>query len=1748
MKKSVKSTVLIIIFALLAALALSACKGEEKAAFKVTFNANGGEAVAEQSAGYIQTRPMPMREGYIFEGWYVDADFSAMPVSFPYEVFQNVTLHARWITEAEGSPGLVYRLETDAETYTVTGYDGGSHMVLIPMAHLDKPVTAIADGAFNVCHTVTEISISAAVSSVGSAFSRCNNLNTISVAEGNDRYKAIDGVLYTFDGIGLVSYPPAKTAKTFDIPEGVERIENAALRFCRNLENVVIPESVQSIAKYFEGCYSLRTIDVESQNAFFKSEGGVLFSKDGKSLLRYPHNFEDKTYEIPEGTETIEDYAFNGSALETLDIPSTLERYSYIEDCKKLTSFDVNPQNAAYMSIGGVLFSKDASALLQYPQAKVGAPYKNDGDEREYYAYHAPEGVIKINSWAFNSCAGLNKITLPSSLEEIAPYAFSNLEGQFELKEVIFSAGSRLTTIGEMAFMDISSLELVKLTALEPPSLGTFAFYSVDEDMKLLVPSDTKVLYEESPWNLVGIMLDGGAEQAYTVKFFTDGGSAITNVRSAYLAGEIIPQKENSVFGGWRLDSGLFGPRVAFPLVLSEDLNLYAKWYSAAPGTEGLTFVLQPATDTYAVNGYSGFAESVEVPPTHNGKIVSEIAASAFARRTHVTDVSLPETVTEIKDSAFAGGYDAVMRLESVAFQGNALKSIGNYAFSYCRKLRNISIPSGVESIGSFAFENCVLLESVSLPDTVRYMGSYVFSDCSQLVEINVAAANQFFSDENGILYNKTMTRLIRYPSGKRAQAFVLPESVTEIASEAFHSAQYLLDVALANVKTIGTRAFWYCALTSVIIPDGMTTLNPSVFRNTPLRSITLSAAVTTIEDFFHGLNSLEEINAEVNAEFCSLDGVLYSSDKKTLLRFPSAKKDAFIVPAEVESIGAKAFFECKITHLTLNDGLESIGIEAFQRSTVESITFCGQLAEIKDRAFMSSALRSVFLSEEFYPALGADVFAGAKATVFAPQGIVGELETAEGWKNMDIFSNTSVSQGLHLVLLDGYYKLIRALDSSEEITVPSDIGGTEIRQVGSHAFSPSVRKIIFTDSIRKLDGYAFSGASSLTTVVFGDSGALEIGANAFYGCGALTNIVFGGAPPTLNGELPAFFRLNVFVPPSEDFSDTAFALYDIYSNVSVADGYAYSEDGEGVCIIGYLNFSEEMSFPSTLGGKSVVSIGSYVLNPNVVSAVVPASVLHIYENAFSSEAYDFSNFGITMLLKEIVFEGNSPVVIDAKAFFGLSLETIALPDGTLSVSEDSFNACEQLTSITISAENGSYSSIDGVLFDKAAQTIIRYPSGRRQATYILPSTVTDVGRYAFWGAQLVCVTLGENVQLIRSYAFEDSGLLDISLPMGLLRLEPFALKGCRRINKLSLPLSLTQFDSSAVVDCATLTVIYASPQSDGFSSVDGVLFDKTGERLISYPSGRQGSYTIPEGVKHISAYAFYGSLLNSISLPQSVIDVGSFAFAGSLLLKSIDTANVSVLPEGMLKDCAELETLTTGYIEEIGAAFAEDCAKLRAYEFPAGLKKIGARAFAGCAALTEAKLKDGIQSVGNEAFLSCSGLTVVELPSEADMGEAVLKGATAVMDIKIGLRYPLSYIFGNLSGAPVSLKRVAVLSAAEIPTEYFMNCAALQTVTIPQSVAVIRPRAFEGCSSLAEVEFIGTSLLASIEEAAFRNCTSLVRLTIRKEIPPSSHPTAFNGNISGMEGKLTALKVYVPSEYVAAYSASWEVSVNAIN
>jgi len=459
----------------------------------------------------------------------------------------------------------------------------------------------------------------------------------------------------------------------------------------------------------------------------------------------------------------------------------------------------------------------------------------------------------------------------------------------------------------------------------------------------------------------------------------------------------------------------------------------------AFSGCTGLTSV--SIGNSVTTIGSSAFNSCTGLTSVSIGNSVTSIGDYAFSGCTGLTSVSIGNSVTSIGDYAFRG----CTGLTTITIP-NSVTTIGSSAFRGCTGLTSVSIGNSVTSIGSSAFEGCTGLASVSIPASVTTIGSSAFEGCTGLTAINVDGSNANYASDNGVLFNKDKKSMILYPVAKTG-AYTIPNSVTSIGDYAFYGRTGLTSVSIGNsVTSIGSSAFEDCTgLTSVSIPASVTTIGSSAFRGctglttitipnsvtsigdnafsgctgltsvsignsvtsigssafyncTGLASVSIPASVTTIgSSAFYNCTGLTAINVDAgNANYASIDGVLFNNAKTTLIQYPAAKTGAaFTIPNSVTSIGSSAFRGCT--------GLASVSIPA-SVTTIGSSAFsgCTGLKHIVNGVATPQAISN---NSQFNQVTLADV------NLFVPASAIDAYKAATIWKDFKNIASLSVAK-----------------------------------------------------------------------------------------------------------------------------------------------------------------------------------------------------------------------------------------------------------------------------------------------------------------------------------------------------------------------------------------------------------------------------------------------------------------------------------------------------------------------------------------------------------------------------------------------------------------------------------------------------------------------------------------------------------------------------------------------------------------
>lgn len=269
---------------------------------------------------------------------------------------------------------------------------------------------------------------------------------------------------------------------------------------------------------------------------------------------------------------------------------------------------------------------------------------------------------------------------------------------------------------------------------------------------------------------------------------------------------------------------------------------------------------------------------------------VKEIGKNAFAQCRHLTEVVIPQSVIRIGEGAFKSCY-SLRRM----ILPEGLTEIQNHTFAWCEELEEVYLPEYVRCIGYSAFDGCKSLKAVQLPKRLEKMSDDAFEDCKSLEslviprgvtkigtaaccavkEIRVSKQNPFYTSVDGVLYDKTVTRLLQCPTGR--QQLIVPDSIRVIPSRAVLDCRELVFVTLpARLEKIGSWAFSHCdKLETITIPPGVSEIGGNPFMS---------------------CEALADIRvASGNRHFAAEGGFLLDKERTQILHFPLGQKKVTI-------------------------------------------------------------------------------------------------------------------------------------------------------------------------------------------------------------------------------------------------------------------------------------------------------------------------------------------------------------------------------------------------------------------------------------------------------------------------------------------------------------------------------------------------------------------------------------------------------------------------------------------------------------------------------------------------------------------------------------------------------------------------------------------------------------------------------------------------------------------------------------
>lgn len=309
----------------------------------------------------------------------------------------------------------------------------------------------------------------------------------------------------------------------------------------------------------------------------------------------------------------------------------------------------------------------------------------------------------------------------------------------------------------------------------------------------------------------------------------------------------------------------------------------------------------------------------------------------------------------------------------------------------------------------------------------------------------------------------------------------------------------------------------------------------------------------------------------------------------------------------------------------------------------------------------------------------------------------------------------------------------------------------------------------------------------------------------------------------------------------------------------------------------------------------------------------------------------------------------------------------------------------------------------------------------------------------------------GIPVKEINNYSLTGHDFTSIDISEGITSIGEGAFSYCVNLESVKIPKSVSSisykqfFGFSAFYFCCSLTNIEVDPDNAKYSSHDGVLYNKNGSCLYTYPIGKtETSFTIPSGVKYVFNEAFlYCINLTEITFSETVESIDA-----KKILDCENIIDINVVNENQ------------HFSSEDGILYNKDKTKLilcppakniESYEVPNGVKIIGDNAFYKNKKMRNIVLPDGVEEIEQGAFCFCDSLENINFPNS------------------------LTYIGVQAFRNCLNLENVLLSKNLKvIDEEAFLCCQSISEIIIPDTVTKIGREAFGACLKLKTVTFLG--------------------------------------------------------------------------
>ena len=716
--------------------------------------------------------------------------------------------------------------------------------------------------------------------------------------------------------------------------------------------------------------------------------------------------------------------------------------------------------------------------------------------------------------------------------------------------------------------------------------------------------------------------------------------------------------------------------------------------------------------------------------------------------------------------------------------------------------------------------------------------------------------------------------------------------------------------------------------------------------------------------------------------------------------------------------------------------------------------------------------------------------------------------------------------------LIDEYSKvqILSYIGSDADVVIPDRIDNKKVTSIADSAFrEKSITSVVFGQYVESIGNYAFYSCQSLNELDFSKSSVKTIGDYAFTVCKSLESIEF---PDSLESVGYGAFSA---------YTDGYYGSYVASSLKSVKFGgglksiesYAFYENralntvkftGDALTSIGYRSFYNTDITELDLSGANA-SIGTSAFsNCNSLRTVKLSGVNTIESGAFygcdelvnlemsdTLTTIEESAFCSCTSLKTVIFSDSVTTIADGSFTDCTGLESVTIGKGCTSVTASAFTRNVNLVKFDVSEDNESYTSVDGVLYNKEKTAVVCYPKSL-SGEYVIPDTVTSIEKAAFENCnKLTKITIGSGVETVNPYAFNQCNLLATVVfkdsDTANKKICERAFYYCGSLTEVDFGNAVTSIGDYAFTICSKIKSLEFP---DSLTSIGQFAFspytDRTGG---TYKESNLESVKFGTGLKTIGNYAFYDDRkISKLEFTgDNLTSIGSYAFYDNLALEELNLSgdNVSI-GDNAFNNCNKLKTvnLKSG-IKSIGSYAFRDCTVLDDIKLCSELETIGAYAFYNCGNLQSIEIPDNVTKIDNNTFENCSSLKSVSIgKSCTTISATAFNNATKLEKITVSAD---NEKYSSVDGALLNKEKTSIIlypksksgefvipdTVTSIADRAFSSCPNLTKITIGANVESVGAYAFSSCSALTDVVFKDSTIKKKVIGLyAFYNCQAL--------------------------------------------------------